>query len=53
MALFKCCECKALQSFPMKNYIGWNLQKFSPVNLTPFTVRSFNTVTRGLPNMYT
>ena len=38
MALFKCFKCKALQSFPMKNYIGWNLQKFSAANLTPFTV---------------
>ena len=26
------------ESFPVKNYTGWNPRKFSPVNLSPFTV---------------
>ena len=38
MALFKFFKCKAPQKFPVNNFIGGNLQKFSPANLSPFTV---------------
>ena len=26
------------ESFPVKNYIGWNPRKLSPANISPFTV---------------
>ena len=35
MALLKCCNVRHRKSFPVKNYIRWNPQKFSPVNLSP------------------
>ena len=37
MTLFKCFKCKAPQKFSCTNFIGWNLQKFSPANLSLFT----------------
>ena len=37
MALFECFKCKAPQKF-VKNFIRWNPRKFSPANLSPFTV---------------
>ena len=41
MALFKCFKHKAPQSFPIKNFIGWNLRKFSPMDLSLFMVFVF------------
>ena len=38
MALFKFLNVRHLESFPVKNFIGWNPQKFSPVNLSSFMV---------------
>ena len=38
MALFKCLNVRHFESFPMKDYIEWNPQKFSPENLSPFVV---------------
>ena len=32
------CKYKALQKFSCENFIGWNPQKFSPANLSLFTV---------------
>ena len=40
MALLKCCKRMAPRKFkfPVKNFIECNLRKFSPANLSPFTV---------------
>ena len=40
ITLFQHCKCKAPQKFSREKYIGWNPQKFSPVNFSPFTVTS-------------
>ena len=38
VALFKYFKHKAPRSFPMKNFIGWNPQKFNPANISSFTL---------------
>ena len=38
MALFSALNVRHRESFPVKNSIGWNPQKFSPVDLSLFTV---------------
>ena len=38
MALFKYFKHKALQKFSRENFIGSNLQKFSPANFSMFTI---------------
>ena len=35
MALLNVRQCK---SFPVKNFIGWNPQKFNPANISMFKV---------------
>ena len=42
MALFSVVNVRHSESFPVKNYIGWNPRKFSPENLSPFTVLRFS-----------
>ena len=36
VTLFKCIKRKEPQKFFCENFFGWNLQKFSSVNLSPF-----------------
>ena len=38
MALFKCFKRKVQRKFSRENFIEWNPRKFSPANLSPFTV---------------
>ena len=38
MVLFKYFKCKGLQNFSHKNFIGFESAKFSPANLSTFTV---------------
>ena len=41
MALFECFKHKALQKFSHEDYIGWNLQKFSPADISRLQFTEF------------